>query len=222
MKIKKYYRMAKRSLKERKKNTRSTVRGLAVGFIILLPIIVCLWGINVSFNKQLNEKPYLLHYNVSNMTDYRIEMDNYQNAFVSGSKNIDFFDNDKLITNKIVYTIDKLIGKNDNSTKYKIEENGFHPINQLDIDHYSIIDIDKSDSYFPNNLTNYFPNGIFLEGYSQGFTNNGKKQVIISQKMLNSLGIQPDDIYKKSLTISSDSYRDHINSQEPISGFICK
>lgn len=33
------YKLAKRSLKEHKKNTATTVRGLAIGSIILIPII---------------------------------------------------------------------------------------------------------------------------------------------------------------------------------------
>lgn len=222
MKVKEYLRLSKLSLKERSKNTHTTVAGLAFGFIILLPIIVCLLGVNISFNKQLNEKPYLLYYNVSKMTDYRIEIDNYKNSFVSGSKNIDYFDNDKLITNKIVYETDKLISDFNNTTKLKINDGDYIPINQLSVDYFNIIDMDKSDSYFPENLLNNTAYGIFLDSYDKGFTNDGKKQVIVSERMLAEIGIKADDIYQKQLTISSDSYQDSINNQEEFSGYICK
>lgn len=222
MKSKDYYRLANLSLKERKNNTRSTVAGLAFGFIILLPIIVCLFGINYSFNKQINKQLYLLNYSATNMTDYRIDIDGYKNVFVSGYDNIDFFDNDKNITNKIVYETDKLIGDNENTTKYKIDNSDYKPIPKLETNYYSIIDIKKSNSYFPKNLTEKFPGGIFLNDYNQGFVSDGKKQVIMSEKMLNALQINADDIYQKNLTIASDSFTDKKNSTQKFSGYICK
>ncbi|MEG2085181.1 MAG: ABC transporter permease [Clostridia bacterium] len=64
MKIKEYKRLAKISLKSRKKTTRSTVRGIAFGLILLAPIIFLAFGINGDLTKKLNANPQLLFGNL--------------------------------------------------------------------------------------------------------------------------------------------------------------
>ncbi|MFA6866894.1 MAG: hypothetical protein WCR54_05195, partial [Clostridia bacterium] len=230
MKNKEIYRLARKSLKEHRKSTASTVRGLAVGFIILLPLIVILFGVNVSLSRQMNEFPYLLFMETT-MTDYRIEMDNVVERTehgnnlksFSGSKNLNYLLEDDDKKNIIVSQNEAL----PYTAKYSIDNCEYKERIASDdfdnISYYNIIDIDKSDSYFPKNLTEKFSDGIYVNGCDQGFTNEGKKQVVITEKFLNLQNLQAEDVYLKSLSISADSeftFSDNVTTN--ISGFICK
>ena len=61
MKVKDYMRLAKVSLKSRKKSTRATVMGIAFGLILLMPIIFLGIGLNADLKKTINENPEMLY-----------------------------------------------------------------------------------------------------------------------------------------------------------------
>lgn len=211
MKTKEYFRLAYLNLKSRRKSARATVRGLAIGFIILIPLIVVLAGLNISITKQLNKVPYVLFGKVS-MSDYRVETSNdVQNGTIhnlSGSKNINFFMENELLKSKIVYELHSLKSKvsytQEDTVWYSIDNSTLKALRDKSGDYenyYSVIDIGKSQNLFPQNLVKNFPDGIFVEGCDQGFTNNEKKQVIVAEKFLTLQRLKPKDVYKKKITL---------------------
>jgi ABC-type antimicrobial peptide transport system permease subunit len=224
MKTKELYRLARRSLKEHKKTTKSTVRGLSVGFIILIPLIVVLLGVNISISNQLNEVPYGLYIEMD-MLDYRIQTENYLSdnySRLSGSNYIDTILENTYIDNAIVYENHSLY-KNSYSIGIGEKKSMVLVESSFNSSNYNIIDIDKSDSYFPQNLTNNYTGGIFLEGCDQGFTNEGKQQVVVSENWLTNQGLAPENVYKNTITIEDNS--DFYFSEEEatnVSGYICK
>jgi hypothetical protein len=222
MRYKEYHRLAKLSLQSHKKSTSAIVSGLATGFIILLPLLVVFFGINISANKQLNANPYLLYMEI-NMSDYRIETDNIAtptSRTLSGSKNIDYFINTQLAKDIIVYEPHRL----SSDFEYYTEDNDYKPINLAEFKSYfSIIDLDKSNAFFPNNLIKYFPEGIFNKGYDQGFTGDGKKQVVLSEKMLTRNNLKAGDVYLKKITIRcNNTFEFEKDANTKLSGYLCK
>ena len=65
MKHKDYIRLSKISLKSRKKTTKSTVRGISFGLILLLPLLFIIMAFHVDLNKQVNKDPSIRIFNIS-------------------------------------------------------------------------------------------------------------------------------------------------------------
>ncbi len=61
MKLNDYWRLAKISLKSRKKATRSTVRGMSISLIIIVPLIFAMISVYGSILPQLNTNPEALY-----------------------------------------------------------------------------------------------------------------------------------------------------------------
>ncbi len=58
------FRLAKISLAARKKSTRSTVRGIAFGLILLIPVLYIAFGIFGDLNSKVNANPEILYMNL--------------------------------------------------------------------------------------------------------------------------------------------------------------
>ncbi|MDE7395427.1 MAG: ABC transporter permease [Clostridiales bacterium] len=58
------FRLAKISLASRKKTTRSTVRGIAFGLILLVPVLFIAFGIFGDLNRKVNANPEMLYMNL--------------------------------------------------------------------------------------------------------------------------------------------------------------
>ena len=65
MKRKDYIRLSKISLKARKKTTRSTVRGISFGLILLLPLLFIVIAFHLDLNKEVNKDASLRIFNIS-------------------------------------------------------------------------------------------------------------------------------------------------------------
>ena len=61
MKINDYWRLAKISLKARKKSTRSTIRGISISLILIVPVIFAIIALYASVLPQLNKNPESLY-----------------------------------------------------------------------------------------------------------------------------------------------------------------
>ena len=84
MKRKDYKRLAKISLKARKKTTRSTVRGISFGLILLMPLLFIVIAFHLDLNKEVNKDPSIRVFNIdySNVTKVIINANN-PNTFYS-------------------------------------------------------------------------------------------------------------------------------------------
>lgn len=65
MRYKDYVRLSKISLKARKKTTRSTVRGISFGLILLLPLLFIVIAFHLDLNKEVNKDASLRVFNIS-------------------------------------------------------------------------------------------------------------------------------------------------------------
>lgn len=231
MRTKECIELAKRSLKIHKKSNRSTIIALALGFALLIPVMSAMFGVNVSISGQLNKTPYLLYFETK-FADYRIETDDYnemvnssEHINISGSKNIDYVTDNKNIERAIIY---EQFGMNNflsNKTMdLSVDGSDFKPIAYTEKSNYSIIDAEKSDGFFPENLVKHYPKGIFLDGCDAGFSGDGKGQVVLSERFINTNGISANSVYLKNITIKNNDKLNIVEGDENpvVDGYLCQ
>lgn len=231
MRTKECIELAKRSLKIHKKSNRSTIIALALGFALLIPVMSAMFGVNVSISGQLNKTPYLLYFETK-FADYRIETDDYNGMVnssghinISGSKNINYVTDNKNIERAIIY---EQFGMNNflsNKTMdLSVDGSDFKPIAYTEKSNYSIIDAEKSDGFFPENLVKHYPKGIFLDGCDADFSGDGKGQVVLSERFINTNGISAESVYLKNITIKNNDNLNIVEGDENpvIDGYLCQ
>lgn len=231
MRTKDYFELAKRSLKIHKKNNRSTVIALAIGFALLIPVISTLFGVNVSLASQINETPYLLYFE-TNFADYRIETDDYSDVSInsikslniSGSTHINYVTDSKNVERAIIYEQFSMSRNFSNeSMNLSIDGGDYKSIAYAENSNYSIIDVVKSDGFFPENLIKHYPDGIFLGNYNASFSGNGKGQVVLSEKFIKANGLSPDSVYLKNISIKNkDILNIAAGDDSEVEGYLCK
>lgn len=203
MKFKEYWSLAKLSLKNNKKTTRSTILGQVFGFLFLIPIILIVVGINTSIEKELDKYPGYNYYQLG-MADYRIDTkDDYFSWNLSGSEHLEEFLAEPYTSSKIVYESyeigfgSTLALKSDKKNQsYDFEgryEDAPIPMN--------IWDSKINKSLFPKSIN---AKNAFL--YGGQFEGDGKGQVIVSEYYLNLMGLEAKDVYNKYLTLYYDEY----------------
>lgn len=205
MKTKEALFLAKLNLTTSKKINRIIVFMLSVSMIIIIPVFVLWISVNVSINNKINSVPYMLYSQVQ-MKDYRIETAN-EDRKISGFENINKFEN---IDSKIVYEKYNLpcspqyynVTMSVDGKKYDLSESVFS---------YNIIDIDKSSYNFPYNLNTI--GDIFVDSCDASFDETGKKQVVLSQIVLDAFNLTSTDVYGNTISI-------YISSSH-IEGYLC-
>lgn len=217
MKIKETSYLANLSIKASKKTNTVLVLLLAVSMIIIIPVFVLWISVNVSIGNKLNSVPYMLYSQVC-MKDYRIETTSDE-KYLSGSQNIAYFDD---INSKIVYenyyltttflTTDISLSIGDDRYVLKNDQNRF----------FNIIDLEKSSYFFPKNLKSY--DSVFVKNCDKSFSDYGKKQVVVSETLLEDLGLSAEDAYEKNMSIyMQNDYRDgYLCYEYQIAGVIKK
>ena len=205
MKTKEALFLAKLNLTTSKKINRIIAFMLSVSMIIIIPVFVLWISVNVSINNKINSVPYMLYSQVQ-MKDYRIETAN-EDRKISGFENINKFEN---IDSKIVYEKYNLpcspqyynVTMSVDGKKYDLSESVFS---------YNIIDIDKSSYNFPYNLNTI--GDIFVDSCDASFDETGKKQVVLSQIVLDAFNLTSTDVYGNTISI-------YISSSH-IEGYLC-
>ena len=168
MGLKNYFTLARRSIKEHKRSTATTILGIAFGFVCVIPVFILLFNMQVTINTKLNSSPYVVYGNVS-MVDYRDDIEESAKDYIllSGKQHIQEILNEEKISSSIVYEFVSLRDIN-NSLPVSCYVNGEERVNKQfksnEYGHISIIDTTKSDNVFPKNLVNHIDGGIFVEG----------------------------------------------------------
>ena len=230
MKIKDYWRLAKISLKARKKATKSTVRGIAFSLTIIVPLLFSMIGINQHLNNKLNSVPeqlFATFYSAEkgNKTITEFSSDSrkswsYDGNSIIGTRYVyadhsKYFDNSELET--LHYSVHpKHMENYDNANTLpayeKITIAGEFDEYGESIDHQVIVKSnDERGARFyselavleekdHSNLKKYIGKN-YVSGCDAGFTGDGKRQVIISEKYLKWAGLKPEDVYQKEISV---------------------
>lgn len=171
MKLKDYWRLAKISLKSRKKSTRNTVAGIAFSLIIIIPLIFAMVGLNISIMSQLNAHPEMLTATFLSSGEGEVFEEskpvNYANEngwYYGGNSNLwgsAKSDHNKYFEDK--ETINFLIGGKNKSGSY-----GLMPGEMIDTKYYERIEIgdEKHFLHMEKTLDENNPNFIQLSGES--------------------------------------------------------
>lgn len=232
MKTREYIELAIRSNKLNKKSNRKAIRGLIIGFTLLIPVLTLLFSVNGSITNHIDKNPYLLNYEAKFFNyrtpseDFGEKKGNLYKIFIAGSQHIDYVADNNNIERSIIYESydlnDYFYYENEPPMQYSIAGGNLNNIAFRQESYISIIDLDKSDSIFPRNYTNYFPDGIFLKEYNKGFSGNGKQEVVVSENFLIDNGLKPDEIYLKTLSVKSHNKMYLDDGYNTVEGYICQ
>lgn len=226
MKTKEYMRLARISLKSRKKTTRSTVLGITFGLIMLVPILFLGLGLSGDLQKQINKNPHLIYANVAYAkSEYKLEdsvrSQEHNNEtgenksyeqLVGSNHQADF---DALDKEKIFYTA--LVNSNINFTHQYGDSNDSPKMSgtSVSVDGgpstevsdtsglganlslTSVVDLQKNPSFIPSNIKD-----AYVDGMNGGFVGDGKEQVIISEAFAKTIGKTAAELYGKYLTVT--------------------
>ena len=213
MQIKDYRRLAKISLKSRKKSTRSTVMGIAFGLILLMPIIFLGVGLNADLKATINETPELLYSQIEHHSSQGDAPDDigtadqyYQNGLLGSASAAKLSELGE-------YTVQYKLLKNrplmhDNSSapyiKYSIGDSELvrapripSTSNQIN----SSMAVLSGD----NTTVEYVIDSYLLEGYDAGFNGDGKGQIMLNEQFIKALGLEFSQVYNKEFSLY---YRD--------------
>ena len=239
MKLKDYWRLAKISLKSRKKSTRNTVAGIAFSLIIITPLIFAMVGLNISIMSQLNARPEMLTATFLSSGEGEVFEEskpvNYvsENGWYYGNGS-SVYGNAKSDHNKYFEdkdTINFLIGNKNKNTTYYIGEH-------IDTKYYERIEIGDEKHYLHMEKTtqDYNPDMVqvsgssslavlkdsdytkfnnllsnyWVDGCSASFSGDGATEVILSEKYLKMANLTPQDVYGKRISVFFEDYGDKI------------
>ena len=217
MKINDYWRLAKISLKARKKSTRSTIRGISISLILIVPVIFAIIALYASVLPQLNKNPESLYaiftsgqkgftvadsselYNYSSIgafSDYSV-LNNYSQDRNSAFDEIDKEFLHYTLLTKNMYTSDgklyERIQIDGENKPLRIEEQQGDE-RQMSFS-MAVVDKDNLDMLQKSKY------GVLGDSFNKGFTGNGARQVILDRSYLKLAGLEDKDVYGKKISI---------------------
>lgn len=238
MKYKDYKRLSKISLKSRKKTTRSTVRGISFGLILLLPLLFIVIAFHIDLNKEVDKDASIRVFNIGFSKEIKgndnyisVMLENYSEQVyeIKGVENIIKY-NQYSFNNKISFYDDNISG-----TNYKSPFEITIGDKKITLDHH-LKNVD-TENYSENNVGIYVVdtsvgNSIFIKADSEvlenknplvagnEFSTNSSKEIMISSAFLSQYNLTSEDVINKNITITyelQDGY-DITTSKTSITG----
>lgn len=221
MKYKDYKRLAKVSLKARKKTTRSTVRGISFGLILLMPLIFIVIAFHLDLNKEVNKDASIRVFNLGYVKELSKE-DSYI-AFIKDEYSENVYD---------IKGIENIIKYNQYTFSNKVNLWNEQLQTYTDKSPFSITIGDKTFSldYYtnsnPNNSNEHYENevgmqiidtdvgeSIFIKADSQmaqgnplmagkELSSSSKQEIMISSNLLQHYNLAIEDVLNKNITIT--------------------
>jgi len=217
MKYKDYKRLSKISLKARKKTTRSTVRGISFGLILLMPLLFIVIAFHLDLNKEVNKDASIRVFNLSyvnelpsdNNTINSVKAEYSDKVYdIEGIENIIKYNQytfgnstnvwDEQLQTQIYrspFTI--TIGSESFTLDYYF--NGTNEINQNEVG-INVIDADLGEGVFieaDKQVTNGKP---LVAG--REFSSNSVKEIMVSSNLLDHYNLTVEDVLNKEITIT--------------------
>lgn len=220
MRYKDYKRLAKVSLKARKKTTRSTVRGISFGLILLMPLLFIVIAFHLDLNKEVNKDASIRVFNISYVTETPTNTNtiNFIKEEYSGKVyNIMGIEN---IVKYNQYTFNNADNKWDNQLNKNIKFSPFSIVigdKTFSLDYYmeamneseehrynevglQVIDTDIGDSIFLTADKQLTDGNPLVAGAE--FSSNSVKEIMISSNLLEQYNLMVEDVLNKEITIT--------------------
>lgn len=242
MKYKDYKRLAKISLKARKKTTRSTVRGISFGLILLMPLLFIVIAFHIDLNKEVDKDASIRVFDISYVNEisnnngngvYSV-LDKYSEQVyqIKGVENIIKYNqytlnNEKEAQNQngnyylaspfSVAIDDKQFSLNYYMNELDNEADGYKKENEVGI---KIIDTSVGRSVFIKADSEVIGNKNPLM-YGREFSNNSSKEIMVSSNFISHYNLNAVEIINKTITITyelKNGYDSVTSSKDSISG----
>lgn len=213
MKIKDYFRLSRISLKSRKKSTKSTVRGISFGLILLLPLLFLVIAFYVDLNKEVNKdvafRVFNIHY-ISETTnenqvesileDYNDEINNIEGVVSSYKYNYFSFKNSEIFNGeKINYKSSVKIGDKVLTLDYqKANQN----IDSFENDYIGLTVIDDKNKQLFTNYDYAVLGGEEPLIAGTTFSSNSSKELMVSSNFLAHYNLEVSDVLNKTISMS--------------------
>lgn len=215
MKINEYRRLARISLKARKKTTRSTIVGIVFGLIFIVPILFLGLGLSGDLQKNINKNPELLYASVDYAQE-QYELNDTPSSYVDqksypqiiGSNHVAKFK--EIAKEKVFYSqlyntgldfSQSEISSESSSIKYSVDNQQFAGITdsrnvKANLAMACVIDISENKIFAPAIIKN-----VYVADCDKGFYGDGKGQVVLSEALLKTIGKTPNEVYGKKFSI---------------------
>lgn len=199
-----YKAMARTSLNARKKTTKTTVRGIVFGLVLLIPVLFMSIGINLDLTATINKTPQSLYINVEHAsiesnTASVVGVNSNDNStrkepFIGSDLAKSLLDLSEQTFSYDIYNANVSGGKDDPTVfvKYAIDDAELVRSNHAVQNLVSVDSVEKSKDFIGASL---------VDNFDAGFTGDGKGQVIVSKQFLDKNNLTPADVYNKELTI---------------------
>lgn len=221
MKVKEYIRLGKISIKSRKKSTRNTVRGIAFGLILLVPIVFFTLAFYLDLTTKINETKNISSFYVDAVDENSTQDGVFKNysLLLFGNSDVDALEKrvDKEIED-IVYSQRYALNNRGSGTssikigdvKKTISNNNDHygdnDSKQVS-SNYDIKVIDRERSrgkLFPEGFEKDLESAgktVFAAG--GGFSESGKGEIIISEMLAKEFGINVQSAIDSKVTLTA-------------------
>lgn len=212
MKVKDYFRLSKISLKNRKKSTKSTVRGISFGLIMLMPLLFLIIAFYIDLNQKVDKDVAIRVFNISYTSeqsevdyvegmfeDYRDDINSLEGIESTFKYNYYYLANTSDYSDEIKFLTSVKIG--DSSFKLDYHQNNRNPEAYFD-DQIGITVIDANNESLFMNYDYAVLNGEEPLLYGEEFSENSNKEIMISSDFLLHYNLNPDDIVGNTLSIS--------------------
>lgn len=206
MKFSDYKRLAKISLKSRKKTTRTTVRGISFGLILIMPVLFIFMAFYIGLNTEVNKEKDIRTFNLGFSSTVTT---NSSCSYVPTSKFNDVLElqgvDEYVKYQKYTFTASKLGGK-DNSLGFTVLYNG---TNYTDFDKKLVENRDFSPTLTVYDLSNSKDNNVFLSNdgnpllAGNSFSENSKNEIMISNRIASKLSNDINDLIGKKISLKT-------------------
>lgn len=225
MKSKDYIYLARESVKSRKKSTKTTVRGIAFGLVLILPVLFFSLAYYLDFTSEINKQKSVYCFSLNTFNVIQNEKDTVSTMNWSVVFNYDIIDElsqTGQVTEKIVseffqlgygYFHDDEIG-----TDIKIGEDEFQRLrvannnqtellfNKIRVLHYD----SSAGKLYPDSAQKDFQKkydgNIIMQGDTFSSQTKGAKEIIISERLVDFLGYTVQEIIGEPLTLKNKYY----------------
>lgn len=200
-----YFYLAKKSVKSRKKSTKTTVRGIAFGLILILPVLYFALSFYIDFNSKINQQKTVAQFTISTLNPTYGKGDFVQDYTFLFNANVMNELPANLTPVETIYTENYALSSYDTNIKCKVNNGISKPMNEVFVKntvndgtnnsdttllsalHYDksggklITDAQLNDYKKITNKTSIFTNG---SDFTVG--SKGAKEIIIAERIASS------------------------------------
>lgn len=218
MKVSEYIRLGKISIKSRKKSTRNTVRGIAFGLIMLVPIVFFTLAFYLDLTDTINATRNVSSFYMTSFDEDSQKDGYYQNSYIIFGNN-DVSALEKRVgeeVEEIVYSKNFVLGSSgyenaliiNGISKQSSEFNQISSLKQLTANcNLKVIDLERSKGkLFPSGFEkDVEKTGFNIFAAGGGFSEGEKGEIIISEMLAEKYGLSADEAIGTTLTLKTAS-----------------